>query len=347
MPILTNDAAKDIVHKREDTLIQGDHSSKAYRYRFEGGAKRHISIARPSRAGGATIYVNRQSTALDWFPVEDSERYFPGVAVSFRYMKGFVGDTGELGLSAAVGTCKTLLPDSNHVLRLLCNDLTGFDKFVRWYAGELSLNAAGPPATDEVSGPGPFIALRRRTDEASAGTNARVDDFSADEVEPPVGGGASDGSPTTDADADDIEADLVRTVMADPARRRAVEQHAVRVATAHYQAREFVVEELGKPFDLLCTPVSGTQVDRPVVHVEVKGSIGAATTVHLTRNEVNDARNAGAWRSDLFIVSRIALIEATQGEGWAACGGISEVHEAWSPSDEDLVPTDFEYRVPR
>ena len=67
MPILTNDAAKDIVHKREDTLIQGDHSSKAYRYRFEGGAKRHISIARPSRAGGATIYVNRQSTALDWF----------------------------------------------------------------------------------------------------------------------------------------------------------------------------------------------------------------------------------------------------------------------------------------
>ena len=345
MPILTTDAAKSVVHKREDTVIQGDHSSKAYRYRFEGGTKRHISIAKQSRTGGAAIYVNRQSTALDWFPVEDPERYFPGVTVSFRYLKGFVGDTGELGLSSAAGTCKTLLPESNHVLRLLCSDPMGFDKLVQWYAGDLSLNVAGPPATDEVSGPGPLVALRRRSEDAPAGTNSGTADSGVYSVEPPVDGEAGDRAPA--ADVDDLVADLERKVMADPARRRAVEQHAVGMAIAHYKAREFFVEELGKPFDLLCTPASGARVGSPVIHVEVKGSIGSARTVHLTRNEVDDARNAGAWRSDLFIVSRIALVEASHGQGWVASGGAPEVHEAWSPMDEDLVPTDFEYRVPR
>lgn len=160
MSILTIDRADKIVRARTDTLIHGDNSTKAFRYRFEQGKKRHISIAKPTRAEGTTIYVNRQSTALDWFPVEDSERHFPGVAVKFRYLRGFVGHTGELGLSAAAGTCASLQPRENHVLRLMCSDPAGFQKFVQWYAGEFNLEVAGPPASDEISGPGVSLPFR-------------------------------------------------------------------------------------------------------------------------------------------------------------------------------------------
>ena len=105
--------------------------------------------------------------------------------------------------------------------------------------------------------------------------------------------------------------------------------------------------ERGKPFDLLCTPTSRCRPGTPVVHVEVKGSVSAASTVHLTRNEIADARLEGkTWRSDLFVVSGITLLPQAPGT-WRGAAGVPELFEGWCPLDDDLVPTDFVYRLPR
>ncbi|MGW8792677.1 protein NO VEIN domain-containing protein [Streptomyces althioticus] len=67
--------------------------------------------------------------------------------------------------------------------------------------------------------------------------------------------------------------------ISNPKKRKAIEEHAEQLATAHYEGQGWTVEKLGKPYDLHCT--RGTD-ER---HVEVKGTTGAATSVELT-NEV-------------------------------------------------------------
>lgn len=134
--------------------------------------------------------------------------------------------------------------------------------------------------------------------------------------------------------------------LTDPDQRKAVERRAVDLAKAHYEALGFVVQEKGKPFDLLCTPGPLAAPGLPVVHVEVKGSTSAAASVHLTKNEIADARQPGkGWRSDLYVVRWIELVQDNVG-AWSGIGGDQEVHVNWSPHDDDLTATDFVYRVP-
>ena len=105
--------------------------------------------------------------------------------------------------------------------------------------------------------------------------------------------------------------------------------------------------EKGKPVDLLCMPGSRCAEGARVIHVEAKGTTSSGSSVHLTRNEVADAREAGkSWRSDLFVVSGIELRQDASG-AWLARGGEAALFERWSPSDEDLTPTDFVCRLPR
>ena len=74
--------------------------------------------------------------------------------------------------------------------------------------------------------------------------------------------------------------------------------------------------------------------------------MSSATSVHLTRNEIADARLEGkTWRSDLFIASGIRL-RADGAGAWVAEGGDVLCIEGWRPDDKDLEPTDFVYRVP-
>lgn len=125
--------------------------------------------------------------------------------------------------------------------------------------------------------------------------------------------------------------------MRDKERRLAVEQYAVEKASAYYSGKGYTCKTLGKPFDLLCT--RGNQV----LHVEVKGTTTAGAVVCLTRNEVNDARDQ-SWDSELFVVTHVEFRH--DGLRWIAFGGRPRVVERWSPADEDLVATEYAYRVP-
>ncbi|WP_437081385.1 protein NO VEIN domain-containing protein [Streptomyces sp. enrichment culture] len=80
--------------------------------------------------------------------------------------------------------------------------------------------------------------------------------------------------------------------ISNPKKRKAIEEHAEQLATAHYEGQGWTVEKLGKPYDLHCT--RGTD-ER---HVEVKGTTGAATSVELT-NEVLHAPGQGQHRRPL------------------------------------------------
>ncbi|MCC5480838.1 DUF3883 domain-containing protein [Streptomyces barringtoniae] len=96
--------------------------------------------------------------------------------------------------------------------------------------------------------------------------------------------------------------------ISDPKKRKAVEEHAEQLATAHYELQGWTVEKLGKPYDLRCT--RGTE-ER---HVEVKGTTGAATSVELTINEVLYARDKGN-TVDPYVVSDISMDTATDPYG--------------------------------
>ena len=137
---------------------------------------------------------------------------------------------------------------------------------------------------------------------------------------------------TTDPNKNEI-----RTYQGDPVKRKVIENHAVERAILHYTSMGYTVNEMGKPYDLLCSSPAVT------VHVEVKGTTGNGDKVILTRNEIKDARNP-TWRSDLFIVRNIQL--RNEGDQVTACGGDELIHETWQPSDNDLEPVQFEYRVP-
>ncbi|MFD0687368.1 DUF3883 domain-containing protein [Actinomadura fibrosa] len=139
---------------------------------------------------------------------------------------------------------------------------------------------------------------------------------------------------------------------ADPAKRRAIEQRAVEMAKEHYAAEGWEVEELGKPYDLRLTRHGAER------HVEVKGTTGALGSVELTINEVLHAREFSD--VDLCVVTDITVtevapaaelgtrpgVEATNVRCYVASGGTFHIWPDWSPADEDLRATRFEYRVP-
>ncbi|WP_236076335.1 protein NO VEIN domain-containing protein [Streptomyces coffeae] len=78
-------------------------------------------------------------------------------------------------------------------------------------------------------------------------------------------------------------------------------------------------------------------------HVEVKGTTGAPTSVELTINEVEHARNP-ANTVDLYVVSDIAV--DTRIDPYKASGGEVRHLRNWEPAEEDLRPCRFTYRVP-
>ncbi|MEU7833671.1 DUF3883 domain-containing protein [Nonomuraea sp. NPDC049129] len=122
----------------------------------------------------------------------------------------------------------------------------------------------------------------------------------------------------------------------DPRKRVAIERHAVELAIEHYEQAGWTAEEVGKPYDLRLTKPGGER------HVEVKGTTGAPTSVELTVNEVQHAREFPA--VDLFVVSDITVAGATP--DFTTSGGTVTLVPDWEPAEEDLRPTRFEYRIP-
>ncbi|MGW0571941.1 protein NO VEIN domain-containing protein [Streptomyces tauricus] len=123
----------------------------------------------------------------------------------------------------------------------------------------------------------------------------------------------------------------------DPKKRKAIELHAEDMAVAHYEREGWTVVRLGKPYDLHCT--RGRQERR----VEVKGTTGAATSVDLTINEVEHARDPQN-TVDLFVVSDIK-VELRAGAYTTSGGRVLHLRD-WAPADADLRPRSFEYRLP-
>lgn len=125
--------------------------------------------------------------------------------------------------------------------------------------------------------------------------------------------------------------------VSDPKKRKAIELHAENMAVAHYESEGWVVERLGKPYDLHCTRNGEER------RVEAKGTTGAATSVELTINEVQHARNS-LHTVDLYVVSDIK-VDAQSDPYTTAEGRVLHLHD-WEPADEDLRPRSFEYRLP-
>lgn len=125
----------------------------------------------------------------------------------------------------------------------------------------------------------------------------------------------------------------------DSAVRRAVEQRAMHLAQAHYQANGYQVEITAtkKPYDLRCLK------DGLEIRVEVKGTRGDGSSVEMTIGEIENARGVD-WRTDLFIVSEIEVLrDADAVEG---VGGSQRVLEGWKPNMGDLSPTRFRVELP-
>jgi hypothetical protein len=125
----------------------------------------------------------------------------------------------------------------------------------------------------------------------------------------------------------------------DPRVRRCIERHAMTVASAHYVAHGFAVEDTSssRPFDLLCRHAEQE------VRVEVKGTRSDGDEVLVTSAEVLNARGE-RWRTDLFIVRNIRLVQE-HGVEPVALGGDLRIIEGWAPHEDDLMPTQYRYFV--
>lgn len=130
----------------------------------------------------------------------------------------------------------------------------------------------------------------------------------------------------------------------DPKTRRAIELQAVKQAREYFEAADLRVEVKGKPYDLLLSSKSDSQI----IHVEVKGSSQTAVTVELTKNEVRDSR-VGEWESILVVVDQIQLDDSLPGLEPGLPGtrpGRMRIWRDWRAEKERLVATQYSYTVP-
>ncbi len=121
------------------------------------------------------------------------------------------------------------------------------------------------------------------------------------------------------------------------AERRAVEDAAMRRATAHFQKLGYRVEDvhLRAPYDLYCTKNGES------FRVEVKGTTGTADKILLTRNEVALAKDGG---TALFVLSNLRL-QSKNGDT-RATGGTPICINPWIPNRDRLEALTYAYRLP-
>ena len=127
----------------------------------------------------------------------------------------------------------------------------------------------------------------------------------------------------------------------DPKIRKAIELHAMKKAIHIYEAYEYSIEDTSanNPYDLFCTKEG--KKDRKV---EVKGTRGLGDKVILTINEVKSAKEMNT-QTDLVVVHSISI--DTTNDDIIASGGEVKLYQNWVPYDDDLTPTQFEYKVPK
>jgi hypothetical protein len=123
--------------------------------------------------------------------------------------------------------------------------------------------------------------------------------------------------------------------LADTALRIAIERHAVHLAVQHYRGMDYIVTEVGKPYDLRAVK------EDEELHVEVKGSTRTTDDVELTRNEVLHAHEI---RTDLYVVDCIDW--DVQADGTISpSGGRERLWPDWQPAEATLTPTHFRHQL--
>ena len=118
---------------------------------------------------------------------------------------------------------------------------------------------------------------------------------------------------------------------------KAIETHAVAVASAYYESQGFQVKELGKPFDL---EVTKGQV---VLTVEVKGTTSDGSGVPLTLGEV--VHHSEAFPDNALVVVRNISLHR-HGVSPTASGGRLYELRGWDIDANSLRVISYAYDVP-
>jgi len=119
----------------------------------------------------------------------------------------------------------------------------------------------------------------------------------------------------------------------------ATEQHAVDMAIKYLKGEGYQVEKVGavRSYDLRAT--KGDEI----LCVEVKGSVGRRSSVSLTYNEVQVARNA--LHTLLIVVDQITWKQTANGD-IKTIGGELRKWWGWKADENLLTPTEYRYELP-
>lgn len=119
--------------------------------------------------------------------------------------------------------------------------------------------------------------------------------------------------------------------------KKAVELHAMKAATAHYEADGWQVEDVSatQSFDLRCRR-GGEEI-----HVEVKGTTSSGEEVIVTPNEVRHARSFP--RSTLFVMYEIGV---SPGSSPTTAHGRVRIIDPWLAEEDRLRPVGYTFSVP-
>ena len=120
--------------------------------------------------------------------------------------------------------------------------------------------------------------------------------------------------------------------------RRAIEDLAMKRATAHFDQQGWKVEDVHtrEPYDLRCTK------RRQELRVEVKGTSGAGKEIVLTRNEVEHARRYP--NVALYVLAEVVW-KSTR-DRYRATGGREFIDNRWSIDSGKLKPLAYRYKLP-
>lgn len=123
--------------------------------------------------------------------------------------------------------------------------------------------------------------------------------------------------------------------------RKAVENHAMKLAKKHYENKGYQVEDTSQnnPYDLRCSK------EKEMIFIEVKGSTGSCDKIELTKNEVNCANEKGRI-FELFVVSEIEIIDKNA-KTPKTRGGRRRIIKPWRPKRKCLTPVKYLYNLAR
>jgi len=118
----------------------------------------------------------------------------------------------------------------------------------------------------------------------------------------------------------------------------AVEMRAMEWASSYFKKLDYEVLDVSstESYDLLIAK------DSEITTVEIKGKSSDATTVNVTRNEVQNARSTAAI---LVVLDKIEVERNEKGE-YVASGGRPRVWSNWVPAEERLLVVNYQYTLP-